>query len=85
MSHKLIDMFLNFMSVSFFERSITEIIDLGIIDAGVKSVLDFGDDDLMPHFIYCGEYYHLDKRWKKLQEMFLTKMEKYEIQSAVLT
>jgi len=29
-------------------------IDLDIFDAGVKSIYDFGDDDLMPHFIYCG-------------------------------
>ena len=37
----------------------------------------------MPHFIYCGRYYIWNG--EKLQEMFLTKMKKYGIQSAVLT
>ena len=84
MSHKLIDRFLIFMSVSFFERS-TEKIDLEIIDAGAKSILDFGEDDLMPHFIYCGNYYIWEKGWEKFETMFSTKMKKYGIQSAVLT
>ena len=36
-------------------RSSKEIFDLDIIDAGVKYIHDSGKDDLMPHFIYCGE------------------------------
>jgi len=34
-------------------------IDFDIFDAGIKSISDFGDDDLMPYFIYCGDYYFL--------------------------
>ena len=46
-----------------------------------KSILDFGDDNLIPHFIYCGSYY-----WnEKLKEMFLARMKIYGIQSSVLT
>ena len=37
----------------------------------------------MPHFIYCG--YHYNAVQKKLNEMILTKMRKYEIQSSILT
>ena len=77
MTHKFFDKLKNFISVSFSERSITEKIDLGIIDAGVKSILDFGEDDLMPHFIYCGDYYYGNEPWDKLQEMFLTKMKSF--------
>ena len=59
-------------------------IDLEIFDAGVKSISDFGKDDLMPHFIYCGDYYYLGRRGK-LEEIILTKMTKYGIQSSILT
>ena len=31
--------------------------DLDIFDAGVKSIFDFDEVDLMPHFIYCGFHY----------------------------
>ena len=37
----------------------------------------------MPHFIYCGSHYFVED--KKLKEMILTKMRKYEIQSSILT
>ena len=37
----------------------------------------------MPHFIYCGYYYFYDGN--KLEEIILTKMRKYEIQSSMLT
>ena len=72
--------------IRFPIRSNKEINDLDIIDAGVKCISDFGNDDLMPHFIYCGIHYHLGKeRIEKLEEMILTKMRKYEIRSSILT
>ena len=55
-----------------------------IFDAGVKSISDFGKDELMPHFIYCGSHY-LDDEGEKLEEIILTKMKKYGIQSSILT
>ena len=60
--------------------------DANIIDTGVKALSDFGKDDLLSHFIYCGLHYS----WKGktvswLKEIFLTKMKKYEIESATLT
>ena len=56
--------------------------DLDIIDAAVKFISDFGKDDLMPHFIYCGIHYiYPEERREKLKKMILTKMRKYEIQS----
>ena len=60
-------------------------IDLEIFDAGVKSIADFGKDDLMPHFIYCGSHYVLKEETGKLEEIILTKMRKYGIQSSILT
>ena len=60
-------------------------IDLEIFDAGVKSISDFGKDDLMPHFIYCGDHYFYRERREKLKEIILTKMRKYGIQSSILT
>ena len=57
-----------------------------ILDAGVKSISDFGEDDLMPHFIYCGFHYLNSKeRREKFKEIILTKMRKYGIQSSILT
>ena len=58
-------------------------IDFEIFDAGVKSMSDSGKDDLMPHFIYCGQYYF----WYniRLKAIILTKMKKYGIQSSILT
>ena len=60
-------------------------IDLEIFDGGVKSISDFGKDDLMPHFIYCGDYYLYGEQIKKLKEIILTKMRKYGIQLSILT
>ena len=37
----------------------------------------------MPHFIYCGYHYYYQE--EKFEEMILTKMRKYEIQSLILT
>ena len=67
-------------------RSTKEQNDVDILDAGVKSVFDFGKDELMPHFVYCGNYYLLEeKRMLKLREIILTKMRKYGVQSSILT
>ena len=60
-------------------------IDREIFDAGVKSISDFGKDDLMPHFIYCGVYYFCGEGQETLKEIILTKMKKYGIQSSILT
>ena len=67
-------------------RSIKEMNDANIIDTGVKSILDFGKDELVPHFIYCGSYYFwTESNSSKLREIFLTKMKRYGIQSAIFT
>ena len=39
----------------------------------------------MPHFIYCGYHYIPSKQEAKLDEMLLSKMRKYRIQSSILT
>ena len=68
------------------ETPIKEKNDLEVFDAGVKSVSEFGNDDLMPHFIYCGYHYGCtEKSINRLREIFLEKMRKYGIQSAILT
>ena len=62
-------------------RSIKETNDLDTFDAGFKSISDFGKDDLMPHFIYCGDYYFREEEQvEQLSEIILTKMRKYGIQ-----
>ena len=61
-----------------------EINDLEVFDSGVKSVSEYGKDDLMPHFIYCGDHCW-GESFHRLKEIFLTKMRKYGIQSAILT
>ena len=72
--------------IKLFSRSQKEINDLDIFDSGVNSIYDFGEDDLMPHFIYCGFYYmSSQERTEQLKEMILTKMRKYGIQSSILT
>ena len=74
-----------------FIRSTKEQYDLDIFDDGVKSISDFGKDDLMPHFIYCGDHYHHEPKYyhhegkEKLKEIILTKMRKFGIQSSILT
>jgi len=65
-------------------RSDKEKKDPDIIDDGVTSIAEFGKDDLVPHFIYCGNYYW-EERTEKLKQIFLGKMRKYGIQSSLLT
>ena len=53
------------------------------IEHGVKVISDFGNNHLMPHFIYCSDlcFFNADK----LETTFLKKMKAYGIQSSVLT
>ena len=60
--------------------------DLEVFDTGVKSVTEYGNNDLVAHFIYCGyHYYASQKRYDRLKEIFLTNMRQYGIQSGILT
>ena len=60
--------------------------DLKVFDAGVESVSEYGNDDLVPHFIYCGIHYSWTKEsFDRLKEIFLTNMRNYGIQTAILT
>ena len=68
--------------MAVFEKSVQEKHDLDIFDAGTKIMSDSGNDELMPHFIYCG-FHYLD--FTKLKEIFLNKMRKYGINSSILT
>ena len=47
-------------------------------------MVSFGNDELKPHFIYCGHYYMSD-RFTNFKKMFLKKMKKFGIQSSMLT
>ena len=52
-------------------------------------MIDFGANDVMPHFIYCITHLmntrnHYDE-FEKLKEIILVKMQKYGIQSSILT
>ena len=60
-------------------------IDHDIIDTAFKSICNFGADDLMPHLIYCGMHYFYSWERIALEEMILTQMRKYGIQSSILT
>ena len=50
-------------------------------------MVDFGKNDMMPHFIYCyGTYFYFDYgNFKKLKEIILKKMREYGISSSILT
>ena len=50
--------------------------DLEIIDAGVRSMSDYREDDLIPHFIYCGWHYNHRKHLEKFIDMIRKKNEK---------
>ena len=58
--------------------------DPEIIDEGFKSMVSFGNDELVPHFIYCGHYY-IWSRVENFKEMFLTKMKEYGMKSSIVT
>merc|ERR1711917_20268 len=57
--------------------------EFDILDAGVATMVNFGANDMMPHFIYCcGNYFY---GFEKLKKIILKKMQKYGIQSSILT
>ena len=47
-------------------------------------MVSFGNDELMPHFIYCGNYYQTE-RVENFKEIILEEMKKIGIQSSMLT
>ena len=55
---------------------------LDIIDAGVKTMVEFGTNDMMPHFIYGGLTPWLSDNFRRI---ILKKMREYGIQSFILT
>ena len=57
-------------------------IDKTIFENGFKCISDFGNDDLLPHFIYCGNHY-FDEECFEL--MISDTMKRYGIQSLLLT
>ena len=69
-----------------YDSFIKEHNDLDVIDQGVLSINHAEINELMPHFIYCGDHYSGSKEAQyELQEMFLDKMRKHGVQSAMLT
>ena len=54
-------------------------------------MVSFGNDELKPHFIYCGHYYQSINHGSKVdhlenfRKMFLKKMKTFGIQSSMLT
>ena len=51
-------------------------------------MVNFGANDMMPHFIYChvNEFlYYSYLHSKEIEKMFLKKMREYGIQSSILT
>ena len=65
--------------------SIKELNDANIIDIGFKSILDFGKEELVPHFIYAGDYYLYAAARSRLEKIFLTKMEHFKVPFAIIT
>ena len=55
------------------------------IDVGVKTMVDFGTKDMMPHLIWCFGYLMWDDEFEKLNKIILKKMQEYGIQSFILT
>ena len=58
------------------------LLTLEMFDDGVKTMVDFGNDDMMPHFIYSANNHNIEEILKFL---LLRKMKKYGIQFALLT
>ena len=48
-------------------------------------MFDFSEDNLVPHFIYCGLHYSRKKSSNQLRNIFLEKMKNYRIQNAIVT
>ena len=56
-----------------------------MIDADFERISEFGNDHLLPHFIICFGLWYYSKDVKTFQEIFLPKMRRYGIRSAILT
>ena len=57
---------------------------LSEIDAGMKAMIDSGNDYLQPHFLYCkGDYFYGEE--KTLKEIILAKISEHGIQSSIVT
>ena len=56
-----------------------------IIDDGVKTACNFGNNDLLTHFIFCSHFLVLSGCYRQLKDVILTKMGKYGMQSSILT
>ena len=48
-------------------------------------MVSFGNDKLVPHFIYCGEFYFIEARAHNFRKILRRKMKKYAIESSMLT
>ena len=67
-------------------RPIKEMNDLEVFDVGIKSVAQYGNDDMVAHFIYCGYHYNdSEEQIDHLRQIFLPNMRQYGIQSGILT
>ena len=65
---------------------IKELNDIKVIDEGVSAIDRAVINEVIPHFIYCGNHYSTTKEAQyELQKMFLEKMRKHGVQSAMLT
>ena len=53
----------------------------------MATMVDFGKNDMMPHFIYCyaSDMFNTDEEFKKLKVIILKKMREYGIPSSILT
>ena len=56
-----------------------------VVDAGVESISEFGNDHLIPHFIMCFGYWFHYEDFETFKEIFFSKMRRYGIRSAILT
>ena len=58
-----------------------------MINAGVKALVDFGTNDMIPHFIYCDyvDAHNFGGSAPNLRRIILKKMREYGIQSLILT
>ena len=66
-------------------RSIKEMGLPDKIDVGVKTMLDFGTKDMMPHLIWCFGYFIWDEKFEIIKKIILKKMQEYGIQSSLFT
>ena len=48
-------------------------------------MVDFGANDMMPHFIFCRTRFFSFDVFEKLKDIILKKMQEYRIQSSILT